>query len=27
MSSSVSCISTLMNLGLLETKVVSNNDE
>lgn len=26
-SSSVSCISTLMNLGLLETKVVSNNDD
>ena len=27
MSASVSCISTLMNLGLLETKVVSNDDE
>jgi hypothetical protein len=27
LSSSVSCISTLMNLGLLETKVVSNDDE
>jgi len=27
MSASVSCISTLMNLGLLETNVVSNDDE
>ena len=27
MSSSVSCISTLMNLGLLDTKVVSEDDE
>lgn len=27
MSASVSCISTLMNLGLLETKVVSDDDE